>query len=564
MIDYVKKWGWSGQLIGKMDNFENWDIDSVNHLWNDTKKYILKGYKSILGNMESLRIGHKINDEDLKSISRKIFSHFSVTDTKIDNSLSFKNYPSEKLLTIEFIRDKDGKEYWILSKRVIIHNLPNKIIIHKENRLIGLVVWISLNRLFQKDFTRMDIDTGLHAVDANFIRDLIAELSFNFSFKLIELHNSYFLKEAMPIISYIIINPHTKYSQKIEQIIFLYHNSWGETRFETYEGQIDIPKIMMKVLSGGLLSGMDVGRALHITSSQPYKSYKEFDRINLLLKDMYSFFTDGNNGVRKRYITIFGNIFFVFSIKRTGSDETIVCTPYETELKMLYSLSYNTGERNRIRIDPTISELNHLKKIIENQRDDSIQIYYQKGNKYCYYFVSDEAGSIIFFRKSADTFYEYLARLYMFASNAVKNAVASNPESKLSGILKSIRIFQMDTDAKHSCRITEINPELDSTINEIQRKCMPFRVSLHRAGNGEIGYRISLPDGNYTDTLTKSQVSGIAGKLKTIMGSVKGYSYFVTDINLSNVNVDQYKKYTSYSFTEKNVFELLIESTFNK
>ncbi len=41
-----------------------------------------------------------------------------------------------------------------------------------------------------------------------------------------------------------IINPYSKYAKRIEDIIFLYHNSWGETRFDNYRGELDIANII--------------------------------------------------------------------------------------------------------------------------------------------------------------------------------------------------------------------------------------------------------------------------------------------------------------------------------
>ena len=152
--------GWT-PVVTRMDNFENWDINAVNNLWNNTKKFILKGYRDILGSIETKKINHRFREEELKGISRKIYSHFSVSENKIDNSLAFRTYPPEKLLTIEINRSKEGREIWTLAKRAIISNTPVKIVIHGESSLIAMIVWIGMNRLYQKDFTRMEIATGL-------------------------------------------------------------------------------------------------------------------------------------------------------------------------------------------------------------------------------------------------------------------------------------------------------------------------------------------------------------------------------------------------------------------
>ena len=482
-----------------------------------------------------------------------------VADNKIDNTLSFKNYPPEKLLKIDYVRDRKGKEIWILSKRLIIDNHPNNVIIHKDNTLLGLSVWISLNGLFKKDYTRLEIDAGIHPVDPNFLRGLIAELTQHFSIKRLDLHSGYFLKESFPVMSYIIINPLTKYSKKIEEILFLFHNSWGETRFERHGGEADIPRVVTAVLNGALRTGLDFDRALRLVSSQPYSSSREFDRLTSLLRDMHGFFIDGQSGVRKRYVAPMANVFFVFSTTRAGGEEIIACTPFDSELKLLYGLSYNTGAMNRVRIAPNAPELNYLGKIIENSRGDAVQIYVQKGSKYCYFFVSDERGSVIFFRKAAEIYGDYLARLHLFALAAVREVTARNPGSPLAGSPRAVQVYKIDRGASHSVRITEFDPELDPEIKEARKRAQPFRLSLHQLASGETGYRFTLPDGSYTNVYTRANMLQVIGDLRLLMRSVRGYSFHASDIDLSQMKAGPQTASTSFAFTGKNTFELLVE-----
>lgn len=559
MAEYVRQWNWHEHDIRKIDDFENWDIDSVNRLWNNTKKFILRGYKNILTRIQDRKDAHRITGEELQGISRKIYSHFSISDNKIDNSLTFKNYPAEKLLNVEFIRDRENKEYWTLSKRVIANNYPAKIIIHKEKNLLNLIVWIGLNKLFQKDYTRMEIDKGLYPVDPNFLRELVTELSVFFSFKRVELYNSYFLKDPFPVVSVIIINPFSKYEKRIDEIYFLYHNSWGETKYEKYNGEASIPLIMVAILNGALKTRLDFSSAVRVTASHPYVSSREFDRVLLFMKDLYSFIIEARTDGRKRYITMFGNTYYVFTYKRSGPDETVICGAYDSEVKMLFSLSYNTGIHTIIKTDQTVPELSIVRKIIENDKENTIQIYYQLEHKYAYFYISDERGSIVYSRKNADSYLLYLASLCQFAENLTKKIIESNPETVLAESGKRIEVFHVERDLQYRCTMTEINPELDNRIMEIRKIMKPFTLSLHILEDGEVGYRFTLPDGGYTDMLSTRAVFDVTSEIKVLMDSVEGYGFYATDVNLSNLTVKRYKNFTSFSFSEKNRFELLVE-----
>lgn len=559
MREFAKKWNWLSSDIERMDNFENWDINAVNALMNDTKKFVLQGYRDILTNIESKKIAHRFTEEQLKGISRKIYSHFAVSDNKIDNSLSFKVYPPEKLLVVEYAGTKDKKELWILSKRAIVRDTPVKIVIHSERSLIAMLVWIGMNRLYQKDYTRMDFSAGIYQPDANFLRDLVIDIAAHFSFKKLNIHSSYFLRDPFPIISYIIINPYTKYAKRLEDMIFLYHNSWGETRFERFSNFNDIALLFARFLTGVLASGMPYESALRLSSSYPYRASREFDRLQALSEDLYSFFAASDRNVRKRYVTMMQNTYYVYSIKSSSAGEEVICRSFDSEVKLLYGLSYNTGVENRLRVDPTVPELTYLRMIAERGNEACVQIFYQMETKYCYFFVMDERGGFVFFRKPSEMFDEYLARMYLFAESAVKNSVENNPASPLASSKRPVVIYQLKREANNECTITEINPELDRRIADTRKKLLPTVLSLYMHDDGDIAYRFTLPDGGLSEVLSRKDLPPIAREIKTLQESNRGYSFVPSEVRLDNLEIKLYRDYTSLAFAEKNRFELLVE-----
>lgn len=558
MKEYVDQWGWAENTIIEMDDFDNWDIEQITGLWNNTKKHILKSYKDILSFLEKSHVTSVFTGGELKGISRKIISHFSISDDKVDNTLTFKSYPPEKLLTIDFIRDKAGKEYWTISKKVISKTHSFRTILHKENSLIALIVWVSLNRLFNKDYTRMDIATGYYPVDPNFLREMISDLSVYFPLKKLDLRNSYFLRDPLPLLGYIIINPYTKYAKDVEGIIFLYHNSWGETRFEHYKNITDIPGIITRILNGSLILKRELKNPVRIISSSPYRGTKEFLTTRQFVEDICRFFTADAPGQRMRYLTIFRNNYFVYTRKKKGADEYVECKSFDSELKMMYSLSLNTGIKNKIGLDSS-PELNHLRKIINNYREDAIQIYYYKEHKFCNFYISDERGSIIFIRKKAEVFMDYLTRLYAFSRNLVTIIEKENPGSPLARGRNRVEIYHLVRDVRNNCAVRDAGNDLEITMAEKNKKIMPSGLSLHLLKNNEIGYRFSLPDGSYTDIFTKNTTAKAIKSLAAHMKKTGGYSFYVTDIDLSAVDLKAYRDYTSFAFSQKNLFEMLLE-----
>ncbi|MCL1834482.1 MAG: class I adenylate cyclase, partial [Leptospirales bacterium] len=307
MRQYAKDWGWDNDIVKRIDSFKNWDIESTEKIMNNTKKVILKGYKNILSALGSEVDAESIDKDSLLAINRKIYSHFSPEDKKIDNTLNFKKYPPEKLLSLDYVVDSKSIGQWFLNKRTIINEKAAKVLIKKSPHLLSLIVWISLNNLYTRDFTRLDIEHGIYNLDPNYIRDLIADLSSNFSIKSLHLHNSFFLRAAFPMLSYIIINPFQKYAKRPDEIFFLYHNSWGETRFESYNTYNAVPELICRAINGALLSGVENVNTLYVTSSDPFVATKEFSILKSTIKKLFSFFTEKKTKVKQRFLTMIGD-----------------------------------------------------------------------------------------------------------------------------------------------------------------------------------------------------------------------------------------------------------------
>ena len=556
---YTKKWAWDDSVIKHVDNFETWDIESTNKMMNNTKKIILKGYKNILNALGEINPG-SINQESLLGINRKIFSHFSSEDRKIDNTLNFKKYPPEKLLSLDYIRDVKGNETWFLNKRVVYGNRLEKVLIRKSPHLLSLVVWISLNGLYQKDYTRLEIEQGFYNMDPNYIRDLIPELTANFSIKGLDLHNSYFLRDPFPLMSYIIINPFHKYSNQIDEIYYLYHNSWGETRFEVYSSVNDLPGIGARIATGAIISGMDESNSLQLTASEPFSGTKEFFTLKASFKNMLRFFTVSRPSVKLRFFSMVGNKLTLFSNKvKKGDNSAVSFRQYSSEAQLLYSVSYNRGIVNLNRVDDRVPELEYLEQILSYDSSDSVKIFFNRGKKFSRFFVLNEKGSLFFFRKRNEFFDDYLYRLILFAESVVSGILENDPHSTLKGKDGVIQSFEIEIDSSGKGQIRDYDYSKDSAFLSYRDKHMPLVLSLHLLNTGEVGYRFTLPDGMNTEVFTRGEIESVSSEISSLMESIPDYSFFPSSVNLDYVEIDMYSSNTSFAFSEKNRFELFIE-----
>jgi len=560
MNSYTKNWGWDEDTIARVDSFENWDIESTNRMMNNTKKIILRGYKNILNRLgDEINTG-SINRESLLAINRKIYSHFNPEETKIDNTLNFKKYPPEKLLSLDYVRDVKGNESWYLSKRIISVGKASKTLIRKSSHLFSLIVWISLNGLYKKDYTRLDIEQGFYHMDTNYIRDLISVLSEHFSIKGLHLQNSFFLRNPFPVMSFIMINPFSKYSKQIDEIIFLYHNSWGETRFEIYNNANDLAQIAARIINGTLTSGMDGINALQVTSSSPFSSSKAFQETRTTLKNMLQFFTVTSTPVKQRFITMLGNRLTVFSntVRQRGISP-VSFTQYSSEAQMLYSISYNRGIQNRNFADGKIPGLEYLSTMLSYHSPDSIKIFFDEGRKYSRFFVLNERGALIMLRKKTEYTAQYLSGLISYAESVIEHIISSSPESELAKNADSIKVYKITHPSPGNSEIREHDYRNDGMLKLQRDKNFPVTLSLHLLDSGEVGYRFTLPDGGLSEIFSRDEIESVSREISSLMTSVKGYSFYPSAANLDHTEIKMYSIYTSFAFSEKNRFEMMIE-----
>jgi hypothetical protein len=210
-------------------------------------------------------------------------------------------------------------------------------------------------------------------------------------------------------------------------------------------------------------------------------------------------------------------------------------------------------------VDSTIKELNFLKTIVENFRPDSVQIYFDSDRKYGYFYVSDESGSLFFYRKPAEFLFDYLTRLYIFSKNVATQIIGNNPGSALARRENPVEIFQLKKDLYMNYTVSRIDPDHSIRIDDIQRKIKPCSLSVAIDKTREIHYCITLPDGRRSDTFSKKNVKEFAKKLDGAVANGKEYHPFVTAIDLSGLQHKYFKFYTSYSFYEKMRAELMLE-----
>lgn len=163
------------------------------------------------------------------------------------------------------------------------------------------------------------------------------------------------------------------------------------------------------------------------------------------------------------------------------------------------------------------------------------------------------------YRKLSEHHTAYLGGLISYAESAVRQAIEYNPDSNLAKGGGIIKTYKIEPDDSGKDVITEYNYSEDLILNRFREKLFPVCLSLYILDTGDIGYRFTLPHGDTSEIFSRGEIESISHELSSLMESIKEYLFFPTSVDLSRTEIKMYSMYTSFAFSEKNRFELLIE-----
>ncbi len=546
MFRYVKEWGWGGKEIGNLDNFDNWDYQKIMAFWNQVKKFMLLSYQKISRTLPSMNLQQKISDSDFKLLSRKIKSHFSTEENKIDRYISFKDTPSESILYIEPIDRGIDSQEWTLSKR----NTSSKdhfesTLLKGEKDLVKLLSWTAINQIFDPGYSRIKISSGYSRISQDSVVDLMNKLCAVFQNRKLKIRNEYLLRPAFNLASVIIFNFSIEKADEIRSIHHVYLTSWGESYIYRYRNDADIIHILGKVLSDGSVLRRSYDEYCVIYSPEPFK--KIYKDIETTFKESYEFITGGDRTGSNRLVAFIGNQYLIVS--RDGIRVTVDTVP--NYIKMLTTLTLKPKGSVTHRFLGDDSRLELLQEIYEKRRPNFISIFYDEKGDYVFVYVINENGNIFTFMKGRNKKEEALSYIYFF-SRYVINRI--NSYHSIPDINDNIMVMKVAADRFGRVEFVNESKSLEELflVKYQKRKGMVLEVSR---GGGETAYTVTFPDGARIGPLNLAGLPGAVTRYRSTRG---GFPEFVSDISFSDATKEDLSLGTSLFFLEKYRAELVV------
>jgi adenylate cyclase, class 1 len=566
MFQYAKAWQWNIDKITDLDNFDNWDFNKVMEFWDSVKKFMLLSYKNISEQFPALKLKKNVSDNDFLLLSRKLKTHFKREPEKIEQFITFKDTPYEAVLYIEPVSQGMDNIEWRLNKRntvktdsFITTNLK------AENDLLKLLVWTSLNQIYDSAFSRVNIQSGYTRINQQQVLSFLDQSSNFFKEDRITLKNEYFLGPAFNLLNFLILNFDIENSEEIKTVHFLYHTSWGESYLKEFHSEEDLIQILFTVLHDGFRLKRNFDNYCAINTPDPYK--KPYKRVISLFKEAYSAIIEDDNSKSSRFITNIGSKFLMItksggikdgSGKITGKIEKDI---YPNIVSLLGAVTLKPKSQMTYKFFSSDQALVSLSTLCSLAEKKSIVAAYEEKGNFIFVYIINETGNLFTFVKPAAEKEEYLVYLYDFCQNITKRI---NKTTQYTQIAKpDVKIHKIKTDRFGEITVADESATIRGKLILVSENKRALTASVSRHDN-ETYYNIFYQDKTSSGHVSFKNLGNVS--IKLIHDKRKGINVItvVRDIVFTDITKSESEMGSTIYFLEKYKIESMLDRGMKK
>ncbi len=548
MFKYVHDWNWNIKIIQDMDNFDNWEFQRVMHFWDAVKKFMLISYQKIASQYNTLNLKKQISESDFMLLSRIIKSHFSVEENKIDKLITFKDTPAEPILYIEPINEGIHEVKWRLFKRNRSEkNVFTTTTLRTESDLVKLLVWLTVNNVYDHTVTRINIQSGYVRINQNLVVELLNQLSQFFSEKG-KIKTQYYLKPAFNMLQCIILNFNNEAAEHLDSLYHIYSTSWGEQYIKRYSNIIDITHILQNILKDGMELKLPFDDYCLINSPGTHKRFcKNFIQ---LFRESYKAIVQ-NPTPHSRFIGELEGIYFT-----AFRNNMIEVQAFDHIVKVLTTLTLKPGIEAHYTFCGDSFHLQVLHALYTKRLQKGITIGYIEDADRLQVTIINEKGNIFTFFAPKNIKNVFLYHIYGFCTNVLKRLPSSSRESE-----SSIICYSAQADRRGGISLIDETGKIhgDYLLNFTKSKALRVQVARHM-GN-EIFYNFIFPDNVTSGFMTIKELYSVKRKLMELKNIGIPVYLYIGELVFNDLNQKEMLLGSSIYFVEKYKLELMLQRT---
>ncbi|WP_176701942.1 class I adenylate cyclase [Gilliamella sp. wkB178] len=379
--DLVKQWGWSQQLIAKLDDSDTWKIEQVREIHEILLNAMMTGYRNLLNFGRRNNLDSIISPQDLAILTRKLYASFEVLPSKITElKLNIANNLQEEALTFIHVKeDRINRAGWyVYNQKPRLDSIIGHQYLEYSKYLIKLVGWCYFNRLIA-DTTEFFYHDGEDCSNRK-ITKLIADLKAYFPIDVPaateeQLYGPCEIRHLAIIlnlendptsnleyddeINTNALNYGKKEISLVGSIDLLYRNSWNEIRVLHFSNSLCVLEAI-KALLNRMHKDADLPHSMEIFCYSQYLDIEIKNQVKKLMDDCIELrlTTTQNNSTQVKPLRINGSSWYLF-FERLG----VSFHQFDNAIDFYGAVSNNKVQGRPLNI---LDETNELPKEIDS------------------------------------------------------------------------------------------------------------------------------------------------------------------------------------------------------
>ncbi len=241
MNDFCNSWKWDKKTITKLDNFNRWSFKELRDFDNTLKNFMKNNYVNLSASLNTSNIDSILSEEDRTVITRKLLAYYSKKPSKVEYFyFSLEDSYFEETLNIVF-NEKDAM--WTVNRYKYENEndiLNQTGLIFKSKYLSEICHLLAYNGIYNEYGSALKIFAPF-AVNFNNVKNFIITVKNFFSAKRhILSKREYYLKENFIVRCLICVNFSYPNKDTVQDIVFIFLNSWGEMYYEHLDSYTQI------------------------------------------------------------------------------------------------------------------------------------------------------------------------------------------------------------------------------------------------------------------------------------------------------------------------------------
>ena len=556
MLEFAREWRWTDELIESLDDRAAWKINRVMEERKSLVRLLTQSYHSLSDFARRHALSSSINQHDLTVLGRKLYAAFERKAGKIDIvNRGISDNVWESPLTISQV-GKNQSAGWALYRGMNSNSRQGDEPLKRTRTMMEMLTWCHLNRIVD-DRTAFVLHANNNAIGVPEIKALLKQLQHLFPegnpaassmedfAKAAEMrHSALFINVGIQPASSSVKEGKFLTSNKVDafsyggicqNLVFsldhVIQNTWQEVMTFRYEGEEGVFECLSDYMKW---SPPSQGKAPPPVSTYCFSSSSRgatiARRIEELFNDVTNCFYQGKHAQAARYILMIEHKYYLVSLDK----DNLIYRIANNYKELLDHLETPQETFSPVRMDRYCRENNLLSAILNDNRPNTIQVYFHMDGNNADVYITDENGSLHYQHKTQVTLPLLINQYKWFLDSIIhrRNISAVQRESSAENI--GLEFHRAIKNSDGNLQLTPCQSAEKKPVD----KCFNIQIIGNRANHDQEALTIFCNEKEFSSLEYGNQLyQTVAAFVLEKRKSGQCYPIYITDIDVPPVTL---------------------------